>query len=836
MINYFIKSGYSFFKSILSIDSIISFAKKENLKQIALIDEEIMYGTYDFIKKAKANNIIPIIGIHFPGQKKIIVAKNYEGYKELMKLSSFPKNIDIEIKRLKETNLFIFSDENINFSTYLSNDDLNTFKLFKSINNEEVTKKDIVLNLSENNFLLSEEQLNILKTLNNFSFSFDEEKQTYKKTLEFNKEADLVLKEKLEVKFNEFIKINKNIDIDIYKKRLEYEFRIIKQMNFSNYFLIVEDYVNFAKAKKILLGPGRGSASGSFISFLLGITLIDPIKNGLIFERFLNPSRVTIPDIDIDFQDDRREEVIDYISEKYSKTHVSQIITFSTFQMKSTIKDFARIYDIPFAKVNSFTKLLTDRKTLEQNLKTKKVKEFLQENEIFNEIILHTKKIINLPRQISTHAAGLVIANQPIHEIVPVLNNHHSNIQLTQYSMNFLEENGLIKFDLLGLKTLSTLKRISQLVLKTQNKELKLEVNDLDDKKVFELLSSGKTQGIFQLESNGMIEVLKKVKINSFEDIVAVISLYRPGPMKNIDEFSKRKNDPEFKISFDPDVDEILKKTYGIIVYQEQILEIVKAYSNFDYVTADNLRRAISKKDLQKIEKMKELFFEGALKNGKDIKNTKIIYDFILEFSNYGFNRSHAYAYSILTYNFAWLKCYFPNEFAAAYLTNVDKNIVKIKSFLEENPSIKLKLPSINYSFKKLSFEKDQTLRLGFNAIKGFGIEVINKINIAKKNNENKVYENIYESFFYLKNAGLTNNNIEDLIKVGAFDEYGFSREELLLSYEDIIKLTNLVTTVTNKIDLSLIKKEDLPLISTSKNDINNKNYEEKLLGIIITK
>ncbi len=830
--NYFIRSGFSFFNSLLQIDNLIAFAKEKQWKQVALIDQNVMYGSYEFIKKAKANNLLPIIGleINLPDNHLIAIAKNFSGYKILLKISSalqketpsFDKNI------LTDENLItILNPNNFKFASYALEEDKKTFELFRKIANLNVNESSI--SLESGTSLFAKEQQLLFQELEQTTFSMDYEFVSYKSTLDVFPEQDSVhqLKTRLEIAFKDLLKAKQIKTSKIYEERLNYEFKIVSEMNFIDYFLIVSDYVNWAKSEGIFVGPGRGSAPGSFISYLLKITDVDPIENNLIFERFLNPERVSVPDIDIDFQDDRREEIITYLKNKYGEQNVAQIVTFQTFQAKNTIKDIARIFDISFQKVNQLTKMFFDRLTLKQNLRRKEVVAFLKENPIFNEVIAHAQKLIGLPRQTSTHAAGIIISKNPIETVIPTMMNGAKMLQ-TQYSMDFLEEHGLIKFDLLGLKNLSTLKNIFDIIQKTRHVQQNFLSEFVPDPKVLKMLSQGKTMGIFQLESSGMKSVLEKVQVDNFEDLIAIVSLFRPGPQKNIDVFSERKH-KKIPIDFyDPLLEPILKNTYGIIVYQEQILDILKVYANYDYAQADLFRRAISKKDGQKLEELKSDFLSKANQIGRNSKTSEVIFDAILEFANYGFNRSHAFAYSLISYNFAYYKYHYPIEFASVFLSTLEKNPKKLVEFLSEfETKITLLPPSINRSFANFSLEP-KGIRIGFNLISGLGLETVNKIKQAKTGRNQ--FNDIYEAIIVLNSFKVSKKTIESLILVGCFDEFNHSREGLLEVLDSILKLTKMVVNKTGEVDLTILENDDFPSIPKIK-DTKNHIYEEKLLG-----
>ena len=832
--NIFIRTGYSISQSIIKLDAVIEFAKINNLKKIGIIDKDYMHAAYEFIILANKNNLSPIVGVEFSKVNIIVIAINHSGYNDLISLSSkyhldfdsFKKDL-MNYQNNLANNLFIVQNDNFQFASFVKKGDIETFKYFKKITDSNINLyNEISLDSElENNY-----QIEILNQINNLNFDLNLKPIPFNENINFfNNEENQILENKTKIQLQ-----NLNLEpekLKIYENRLEYELSIIKKMNFASYFLIVEDYVDFSNKNDIFMGPGRGSAPGSLIAYLLGITKIDPIINNLLFERFLNPSRTTIPDIDIDFHDDKRHDVSKYLISKYGPNNTAQIITFQTFQTKNSIKDIARIFGVDFKLVNEFTKLINEQISLSNNLKNKKIMQFFQNHPEFESIVKHAIIIIGIPRQISTHAAGILISNYPIYQSVPTMINPSNEQTLSQYSMNFLEDNGLIKFDILGLKNLSVIKNIFNIIKITQNKDLKMVYDNFNDIDVFKLLSDSKTQGIFQLESSGMKNAIKKIGIDSFEDVVSVISLFRPGPIKNIDLFSQRKNNSNSSIYYSiPILDDILKATYGIIIYQEQILEIANKFSNLTLYEADNLRRAMSKKDDQKIKDLRDVFISGALNNGYEIKVANNVFDLIYEFSNYGFNRSHAFAYAIITYNFALLKTKYPIEFSAAYLASIENEPTKIQMYLDENNNITLLKPSLRSSFGKISLEK-KGIRIGFNSIKGIGPEIINKIINSK--NEIIDSDNIYVILMILFKNGVSIKILEILVKVGIFDEYKYTRESLLSILDKIPNLTKLTLTKDNKIIFNILSLDDYPVIVEIP-DLKNSLYEKTFLGFEI--
>jgi DNA polymerase-3 subunit alpha len=434
-----------------------------------------------------------------------------------------------------------------------------------------------------------------------------------------------------------------------YIERLKKELAVIDQMHFNDYFLVVQDYVNFAKRNGILVGPGRGSAAGSLVAYVLGITDIDPIEHNLIFERFLNPSRQTLPDIDIDFMDNRRNEIVEYLFNRYGSDHVAHIITFQKIKAKMAIRDAGRVLGIELPIINSISKLINMQYDLDLAGAIADNKTLSSFANKYEELFDIAKKILNFPRQVGLHAAGVIITNTAINEVIPVQNSP-DGINATQYSMEYLEPLGLIKIDILGLVNLTTINETIKLIKKEQSKIIDLSKIDLDDRKVFAQLTNGNTIGIFQLESQGMRNLIMKIKPTSIEDISITSALFRPGPQKNIPEYLSNKAHPENIKYLNDDFKEVLSATYNIIIYQEQVIEIVQRVAGFSLAEADLFRRAISKKDSDKLTELRVHFIAGGRKNKYSEEELVKIFNFVYEFANYGFNHSHSLAYSYISY------------------------------------------------------------------------------------------------------------------------------------------------------------------------------------------
>ncbi|WP_057761438.1 DNA polymerase III subunit alpha [Cytobacillus praedii] len=578
-------------------------------------------------------------------------------------------------------------------------------------------------------------------------------------------------------------------------ERLKYELKIIKKMRFSDYFLIVWDFMRFSKKNGILTGPGRGSAAGSMVAFVLHITDVDPIEYQLLFERFLNPERISMPDIDIDFPDHRRDEVIKYVSEKYGELHVAQIITFGTLAAKAALRDVGRAFGLNSKELDSLSRRIPSKTGIslkDAYKESNSLRMFIEESNLNQRLFETALKLEGLPRHTSTHAAGVVISEKPLVSMIPIQRGHE-NVYLTQYSMEHLEDVGLLKMDFLGLRNLTLIENILMSIKKKTGKKLDLNSIPLHDKATFDLLSCAETTGIFQLESEGMRKVLKNLRPNSFEDIVAVNALYRPGPMENIPLFIERKHGKK-KVEYPhPDLIPILENTYGVIVYQEQIMQIAARMAGFTLGEADLLRRAVSKKQKEVLDRERGHFVDGALKKGYNEKIANEIYDLIVRFANYGFNRSHAVAYSLISYQLAYLKAHYPLYFMAALLTSAIGNEGKVSQYIRELKQMNLKVlsPSVNSSGYSFLVEKD-AIRYSLAAIKGIGAAVLKEIFHSRKN---KRFHDLFDFCIRVSSKAANRNIIEALIHSGSFDEFGEDRAVLLATVDAAIDHAQLMKT-----------------------------------------
>ena len=638
---------------------------------------------------------------------------------------------------------------------------------------------------------------------------------------------------------------------DEIRKRAEYELSVIIQMGYVDYYLIVADYVNYAKSKNIPVGPGRGSGAGSLLAYAIGITEVDPLKYDLLFERFLNPERVSMPDFDIDFCNERREEVIRYVEEKYGKDHVSQIITFGTMAARMAIRDVGRVLDIRFDKVDKIAKLIPTGPniTIEYALETSK--ELLDEyenDEDVKTLIDHAKRLEGMPRNLSTHACGVVITKEPVETYVPLASNDNSVI--TQYTMDILERLGLLKMDFLGLRTLSVIDECEKMVKKTRGITVKYDDN-YDDPNVFELWKNADTLGVFQFESEGMIRFMKELAPDSLEDIIAGVSLYRPGPMDQIPRYIEGKKNRKSIKYLHEKLEPILDVTYGCMVYQEQVMQITRELAGYSYARADIVRRAMGKKKIDVMEKEREIFINGLVEDGKvivpgcvrngvseDIANE--IFDEMYEFAKYAFNKSHAAAYSILSYKTAYLKTYYKEELYAATMNSYLGNLTKISTYIidAKRHGITILPPNINESFVKFTaIPKDNVIRFGVGSIKTVG-EVASKI-IIEERKKNGNYLDFRDFVERTNKIGVNKKAIESLIKVGAFDCFKENRGTLLKSYEDIIdSVNNTDNGFRGQTSMFDMIEDTTDVTYTIVEDISNNEklkYEKELLGIYVS-
>ncbi|MBR5509222.1 MAG: DNA polymerase III subunit alpha [Lachnospiraceae bacterium] len=583
------------------------------------------------------------------------------------------------------------------------------------------------------------------------------------------------------------------------KAQLTYELSIIRKMGYVDYFLIVWDFIKYARDHDIAVGPGRGSAAGSLVSYTLGITNIDPAKYQLLFERFLNPERVSMPDIDIDFCFERRQEVIDYVVQKYGKDRVVQIVTFGTLAARGVLRDVGRVMDLPYAFVDSIAKMVPQELniTLDRALQTNpEFKTLYDTNEQVKELVDMSKRLEGLPRHTSMHAAGVVISQKSVDEYVPLSRASDGSIT-TQFTMTTLEELGLLKMDFLGLRTLTVIQNATKLAEKSKRIQIDIDQIDYNDKQVLESLGTGRTDGVFQLESTGMKNFMKELKPQSLEDVIAGISLYRPGPMDFIPQYIRGKNNNE-SITYDcPELEPILEPTYGCIVYQEQVMQIVQRLAGYTLGRADLVRRAMSKKKASVMQKERQNFVygnkeenvPGCIVNGIPESVANKIYDEMIDFAKYAFNKSHAAAYAVVAYQTAWLKYYYPVEFMAALMTSVIDNSTKVSEYILScrQMGIPILAPDINESDSAFSVSGN-SIRYGLNAIKGIGKPVIESI--AEERNQRGMFKDLSDFIERMSGKEINKRTVENFIKSGAFDSFPANRHQMMIIYEQLMNQT----------------------------------------------
>lgn len=637
------------------------------------------------------------------------------------------------------------------------------------------------------------------------------------------------------------------------KERLSYELETIHQMGYVDYFLIVWDFIKYAKDHGISVGPGRGSAAGSIVSYCLEITTIDPIRYQLLFERFLNPERVSMPDIDVDFCYERRQEVIDYVTRKYGKDCVAQIVTFGTLAARGVIRDVGRVMDLPYAYVDSISKMIPQELgiTIDKALKMNPdLKKLYDTDETVTNLIDMAKRLEGLPRHCSMHAAGVVICQKPVDEYVPLSRAADGTIT-TQFIMTTLEELGLLKMDFLGLRTLTV---IQNAVLLARRKQPELNINQIDynDQKVLDYIGTGKTDGVFQLESAGMKGFMKELKPHNLEDVIAGISLYRPGPMDFIPQYIRGKNDSS-SITYDcPQLEPILAPTYGCIVYQEQVMQIVRDLAGYSLGRSDLLRRAMSKKKAAVMEKERKIFIygdeetgvPGCIKNGIDEQTANKIYDEMIDFAKYAFNKSHAAAYAVVSYQTAWLKYYFPVEYMAALMTSVIDNPSKVSEYIYacRQMNIKILPPDINKGEANFSVDGGD-IRYGLAAIKSIGRPVIKAI--VEDREELGVFQNLEDFITRLSAKNILNKRtIENLIKAGALDTLGGTRKQFMSIYVQIVdhvtqeKKNSMVGQMTLFDLVSEDQKEEFQIRMPDVGEYSKETllaFEKEVLGIYVS-
>lgn len=614
-----------------------------------------------------------------------------------------------------------------------------------------------------------------------------------------------------------------------YQKRLLYELKIIHEMGFDDYFLIVWDYVRWAKVQKIQVGPGRGSAAGSLVAYVLGITNIDPLHYDLLFERFLNPERVSMPDIDIDFQDDRRDEVIRYVIDKYGKDHAAQIVTFNTYGPRVAMKEMGKVMGVPLPRLELIAKMIPtspkNKKTITQMYQSSaQFQSLINQDQRLKKIVAATSIIEHLPRNISTHAAGVILSKRILHEVVPLVVGPTSTL-MCQYSKDYIETAGFLKMDFLALKNLTMLDYICKDI--EQNQKIKIVLNEmpLDDQNTYRLISKADTFGVFQLESYGMRHLLRQMKPYCFDDIVAAIALFRPGPMENIPTYLKRRSHQEKVVYPLEELEPILKSTYGIMVYQEQMMQVAQKMAGFSLAKADILRKATSKKETELMHSMKEEFIAGCLKNGFSQEKAEEVFGLIEKFADYGFNKSHSVAYAYVAYQLAYLKANYPLYFFASILSNeLSSENTKVHCIQEcKAYHVRILPPSVNQSQARFMVEEGH-IRYSLLAIKNVGYAGYKAI-IEER--QKGLFKDIYDFMMRMENSHLSKKMLESLVDAGALDEFGLSRQTILKNLDAIRDYGHL------KENLGI---EEKPVLTIYQDQLEEKlNREKAVLGVYLS-
>ncbi len=889
-------SGYSFLKSAIKLDEYLQKVKSLNYKASALCDVSNLIAMPLFNKLAKAKGIKPITGLtlEIEGNSLVFLVKSEKGYRNLLYLlllkeknkislsdiSTYsedliviiPSNIPLmknnfadfkftrELAKLSrgidELYLGLELDEEnyldkmreFSFShgyklvafpsiRYLGKNDAISLRMLEAIENKEVLDyktsqgNEYLKSLDELKEIYSEEEINLTEEIaNKISFEFITKRG---KMLHYENDENLTSDKYLAKLVHNSLKA-KNLEKEEYITRANEELKTISEMGYSDYFLIVKDYIDYAKNNDIVVGPGRGSAVGSLVSYLLNITTADPLKYDLIFERFLNKQRQTLPDIDVDFEDDKRDQVANYIKNKYGKNRVAKVIAIQKFGAKQALADVGRIFNYERRDIELFSKAINkDEEKLSLRAiykRNKKFRDLVNDDKYYLEIVSLANRLEGLPRQSGLHAAGIVVNNEPLDEVMPV-SLDSDGTYIAQFEKDYLEEEAFLKMDLLSLRNLTTIKDVLARIKENKNITLKFDDIPLEDKDAIITIRRGETMGIFQLESSGIRKAIKILKPSSFIDIAALLALYRPGPMQNIQEYALRKEGKKKIVYPSTLLIDILKPTYGIIVYQEQIMQIANKLASFSFAEADLLRRAISKKKSKELIAYEDKFIQGAKHNNVPEEEAKKIYEMILKFADYGFNKSHAIGYGMLTSRMAYLKAHYPMEFYASILSN--SNSENFSSTILEIKARKIKLlnPDINNSSYAFSSD-DNSILFPFTAIKGISFSsAISLIN----EREDKPFLDFFDFVLRMHKYKLTSKQIIALIDAGCFDKITPSRATLRNNIANAINYALMIGDENGEliIDPNMFPK---PTLQPYEDDIKeNLNKEFDVLGLMLS-
>lgn len=814
MIPLKVTTEYSLLKSLIKVPDLISFLLQNKIPACAICDDEL-FGVMEFYLKCKENAIKPIVGldVKINNNHIYLYAKNYSGYKKILKINTLKYSDSLKYVDVEDENVLII----------IPYESIEIYQEFKNKKNifigyQNIREKKSALLIGENIVYVKNvralmasdvEYLKYLQDLGGvfeyddncfFDLNIDNDDQKrcerfaslidleipfdkryipeYKEGINDHAYLEALAKKGLEKRCKGQVPVE-------YEKRLAEELSVIKQMGFTNYFLIVYDYVLFAKKSGILVGPGRGSAAGSLVSYAIGITNIDPVKYDLLFARFLNPYRKKMPDIDIDFEDTRRADVIDYVRSKYGENKVAVGITFNSLKSKLVLRDIARILKIDNDLLEKFIKVIDGNKTLKSNLQNDTVKKYLQlykDLQRLYEICLHLE---NLKKNVSTHAAGVVICSNELDDIIPIYKEN--NLIRTGYAMEYLEMQGLLKMDFLGLRNLSIIASVLEKI-----PDLKLEEVELDDNKVYEIFKNAETDDIFQFESNYAKSNLLKLQVSSFEELAIATALVRPGPSNQIDEYIKNKNNKDLKLH--PDLQCILQSTYGVIIFQEQVMKILEVIGGYNSYEADNIRLAMSKKKEDIILAEEKVFIQRAIAKGYEEKFVTELFAKIKRFAEFGFNKAHSVSYALIAYWLAYLKVNYPVQFTTTILASAKDNIAK-KRLLNELKQRKVKIlkPNINFSGNEFQY-KNSRLLLPFNVVKNLPDNIIKEI-IQKRD---EAYKDIFD--FVLRCHEIINPKIfEILVLSGTLDCFNYNRQTLMKNIDVVFNYASLNDLSTEK-------------------------------------
>lgn len=846
-----IKTDYSILSSLIKIPDLISYAINNHIAALGIIDDNLS-SSMEFILECQKSNIKPLVSleVNYQDSKIYLYAKDEQGLHNLFKINTILLNNPLIINDLKKyiNNLIILLPYNsIKLYDELKTITNNIFIGYQTKQEKQsaliITNKIIYFNQV---LSLTKEDTKYLNYLNmikdNLTYDTYQDINYSNNYLHITEDADELINQvnitispskNLIPHYDENIKdsfsylkalsikgltkrLNGNVSKE-YQERLIYELNVINKMNFVDYFLIVYDYVKYSIKNNIYVGPGRGSAAGSLVTYSLGITAIDPLKYNLLFERFLNPERVTMPDIDIDFDASKRYLVIDYVKERYGSKRVMPIMTYGTLASKQVLLNVSKILNIDISKIN---KLIDPKKTLKENL-TEEIIKILNTDKKIKQVYYESLKLEGLKKHISTHAAGVVISKEDLDDIIPITKS--GEVYLTGYTMNYLESLGLLKMDFLAIKDLTTMAGIIDKL------PTKININniDLNNEEVLNRFKTANTTGIFQFESAGMKNFLRKLKPNSFNDLVVALALFRPGPMQNIDSFIRRKEGKEKVEYIVPALEPILKETYGIIVYQEQIMQIFRTIASYKMSEADLIRRAISKKKEKIIIEEKEKFILRAEKNGYSKEISTKIYDLILKFANYGFNKSHSVAYALVGYQMMYLKVIYPKIFYSSLLNINIGSVTKTKEYIDEAKSLNIKIvkPDINTSSYDYYINNDIIMPL--RVIKNIGDVVAKEIYEERKKTS---YQDFFDFVSRIYNKNINTKTIETLIYAGALDSFNQTRNTLLNNIKQALIYAELVSGL----DSNLVTKPNLEIYEElPSNELMNKELE--LFGFYVS-